>query len=42
MLKNSRQELDQSYTFSKVKADYIPTLLESGRSIDNPCAIATF
>ena len=25
---------------SKVKADYVPTLLESGKSIDNPCAIA--
>ena len=25
---------------SKVKADYIPTLLEGDKSIDNPCAIA--
>ena len=25
---------------SKVKADYIPTLLENGKPINNPCAIA--
>lgn len=27
--------------FSKVKADYIPSCLESGKTIDNPCAIAS-
>ena len=25
---------------SKVKADYIPSILESGKTVDNPCAIA--
>ena len=25
---------------SKVKADYIPCILESGKTVDNPCAIA--
>ena len=24
----------------KVKADYIPSILESGKPVDNPCAIA--
>ena len=25
---------------SKAKADYIPSILESGKTVDNPCAIA--
>ena len=26
---------------NNIKADYIPTLFESGKSVDNPCAIAS-
>ena len=25
---------------SKVKANYIPSILESGKTVDNPCVIA--
>ena len=38
--KKSGLELDQSSTLVKLKADYIPSILESGKTVDNPCAIA--
>ena len=33
-------ELDQSKNISKVKADYIPNILETSKAVDNPCTIA--
>ena len=27
---------------SKVKANFIPSILESGKTVDNPCAVAKF
>ena len=28
------------FNISKVRADYIPSILGSGKTVDNPCAIA--
>ena len=39
-MKKSWSAIRSIINISKVKADYIPSILESGKTVDNPCAFA--
>ena len=39
-VKNIWSGIRSIINISKAKADYIPSILESGKAVDNPCAIA--
>ena len=39
-MKKNRSGIRSFINIGKVKADYIPSILESGKPVDNPCAIA--
>ena len=39
-VKNIWSGIRSIISISKAKADYIPSILESGKTVDNPCAIA--